>query len=166
MAIANQARQAVWRVDPDQPIADVQSLRGSIDVSLAGPRVLASGMTLLGAVALVLSAIGMYGLIAHDVGQRRREIGIRMALGAAPPRVLASITLRGLGVAAIGMAIGVPAAWGMARAIAAALPFIAPIDLGSIAALIALLAAVAVVASGLPALSASRIRPARVLQIE
>jgi predicted lysophospholipase L1 biosynthesis ABC-type transport system permease subunit len=166
MALADQARQAVWRVDPDQPIAGVQSLRGAIDDSLGGPRVLASAMTLLGTVALILSAIGMYGLIAHDVSQRRRELGIRMALGAAPARVLASITLRGLGIAAIGIAIGVPAAWGMARAIAAALPFVAPVQLGSIAALIAVLAAVALLASGLPAVSASRMRPARVLQIE
>jgi predicted lysophospholipase L1 biosynthesis ABC-type transport system permease subunit len=166
MALADRARQAVWSVDPDQPVVGVQTLRSFVDDSLAGPRVLAFGLSLMGTVALFLSAIGMYGLIAHDVEQRRRELGIRMALGAAPSRVLTSITMRGLGITAIGIAIGVPAAWGMARAIAAALPFIAPIHLGSIAALIAELAAGALVATGVPAVNASRIRPARVLQIE
>jgi putative ABC transport system permease protein len=166
MALADAARQAVWRVDPDQPVVGVQTLRASIDTSLAGPRVLAVALTLLGTVALVLSAIGMYGLIAHDVGQRRRELGIRMALGAAPGRVVAAVTLRGLAIAGVGVVIGLPAAWAMSRIIGAALPGLAAVRLGSLAILIAVLAAVALIASTVPALSAARIRPARVLQIE
>ncbi len=76
---------------------------------------------MMGAVALLLSAIGMYGLIAHDVSQRRREIGIRMALGAAPARVIGAITLRGLSITALGMIVGAPLAWAMTRAIASLL---------------------------------------------
>ena len=166
MALADAARQAVWQVDPDQPVVGLQSLRTAIDISLAGPRIFGTVLTMMGAVALALSAIGMYGLIAHDVSQRRRELGIRMALGAAPGRVVTAITLRGLAIAGVGIAIGLPAAWGMGQVIAAALPGIASIHLGSVGTLILVLAAVALAASSLPAVKASRIRPARVLQEE
>ena len=118
---------------------------------------------MMGAVALLLSAIGMYGLIAHDVSQRRREIGIRMALGAAPARVIGAVTLRGLSITGLGMILGVPLAWAMTRAIASLFQELAPIELRSIALLALLLVVVASVASCLPAVRAARIRPARVL---
>ena len=164
MVLADAARQAVWRVDPDQPIARVQTLRGHIESELGGPLVISQALMLIGGAALLLSAIGTYGLIAHDVAQRRREIGIRMALGAAPGRVIASVTRRGLAIAGLGMLLGLPLAWAMARAVAAALHGLAPVDLGSIAIIVVLLAAVAAVASSLPALRAARIRPGRLLQ--
>ena len=123
-----------------------------------------TGLTMMGAVALLLSAIGMYGLIAHDVSQRRREIGIRMALGAAPARVIGAVTLRGLSITGLGMILGGPLAWAMTRAIASLLQEVAPIELRSIAVLALLLVVVASVASCLPAVRAARIRPARVLQ--
>jgi hypothetical protein len=110
MALAPAARQAVRAVDPDQPVTAVQTLRAHIEQSLGGPRVISRALTMMGAVALLLSAIGMYGLIAHDVSQRRREIGIRMALGAAPARVIGAITARGLSITALGMLLGAPLA--------------------------------------------------------
>jgi predicted permease len=166
MALAAAARQAVWAVDPDQPVDLVQTLRHHIETELGGPLVISQALTVMGAVALLLSAIGMYGLISHDVGQRRREIGIQMALGAAPARVIRAVTLRGLSITGLGMALGVPLAWAMKRAIASAFQGLAPIELGSIALLVLLLGAVALVASYIPALRAARIRPARVLQSE
>ena len=166
MALAEAARQAVWAVDPDQPIARVQTLEHHIETSLSGPIVLSRALTIMGVVALVLSAIGMYGLIAHDVSQRRREIGIKMALGAAPSRVVGSVVLRGLAITGLGMALGGPLAWAMERAIAAVFEGLAPLDLRSIGFLVLLLALVALVASSLPALYAARIRPARVLQVD
>ena len=164
MALAPAARQAVWAVDPDQPVTAVQTLRAHIEQSLGGPRVISRALTLMGAVALLLSAIGMYGLIAHDVSQRRREIGIRMALGAAPARVIGAVTLRGLSITGLGMILGVPLAWAMTRALASVLQEVAPIEVRSIALLALLLVVVASVASCLPAVRAARIRPARVLQ--
>jgi hypothetical protein len=166
MALADAARAAVWAVDPDQPVVAVQSLRGHIESSLAGPRVLSQGLAMMGAVALLLSAIGMYGLIAHDVGQRRREIGIRMALGAAPRTVVRAVVARGLGIALLGMVLGGPLAWGMAQAIRAAFPSFAMVHASSIAALVGLLALVAAVASWVPAANAARTRPAQVLQAD
>jgi predicted permease len=166
MALAMAARQAVWKVDPDQPVDRVVTLRDHIETELSGPVVISRALTMMGGVALLLSAIGMYGLISHDVAQRRREIGIRMALGAAPARVIGGVTLRGLTITGLGMALGLPAAWAMTRAIAATFQGLAPIELGSIALLVALLGAVALVASYVPALRAARIRPARVLQSE
>ena len=120
---------------------------------------------MMGAVALLLSAIGMYGLIAHDVSQRRREIGIRMALGAAPARVIGAVTLRGLSITGLGMVLGAPLAWALTRAIALAASGGGPgRSLRSIALLALMLAAVGSIASCLPAVRAARIRPARVLQ--
>jgi putative ABC transport system permease protein len=78
--------------------------------------------------------------------------------------VIASVTRRGLAIAGLGMVLGLPLAWAMARAVAAALQGLAPVDPGAIAIIVVLLAAVAAVASSLPALRAARIRPARVLQ--
>jgi putative ABC transport system permease protein len=166
MALAPAVRQAVWAVDPDQPVDLVQTLRHHIESTLSGPRVISQALRTMGAVALLLSAIGMYGLIAHDVGQRRREIGIRMALGAAPLRVIGAVTLRGLGIAGLGMTLGVPAAWAMKRAIAAAFQGLVQLELRSIALVVVLLGLVALVASYVPAVRAARIRPARVLQSE
>ena len=164
MALASAARQAVWAVDPDQPVTAVQTLRAHVEQSLGGPRVISWALTMMGAVALVLSAIGMYGLIAHDVSQRRREIGIRMALGAAPARVIGGVALRGLLITGLGMILGGPMAWAMTRAIASLLQEVAPVQLRSIAVLALLLVMVASVASCVPAVRAARIRPARVLQ--
>jgi ABC-type antimicrobial peptide transport system permease subunit len=166
MALASAARQAVWAVDPDQPVVSVQTLRQAIDTSLAGPRVIAIVLTMMGAAAVILSAIGMHGMIAHDVAQRRREMGIRLALGAAPRQVVAAIVRRGVGIAGVGIAIGLPVAWALGRVIDAALPGVATMRFGWIAILIALLGAIAALSSGLPAINASRIRPARVLQTD
>ena len=115
MALASAAREAVWAVDPNQPVAAVETLRQAIDTSLAGPRVLAIVLTMMGAAAVILSAIGMHGMIAHDVGQRRREMGIRLALGAAPRQVVAAITLRGVGIAGVGIVVGLPVAWALGQ---------------------------------------------------
>ena len=147
MALASAAREAVWAVDPDQPVVAVQTLRDAIDASLAGPRVLAIVLTMMGAAAVILSAIGMHGMIAHDVAQRRREMGIRLALEAAPRQVVAAITMRGVGIAGLGIVIGLPMAWALGQVIDAALPGVASMRLGWIAILTVLLAAIAALSS-------------------
>ena len=131
-----------------------------------GDPVQRADLEIAGAAAVILSAIGMHGMIAHDVAQRRREMGIRMALGAAPRQVVAAITLRGVAIAGVGIAVGLPAAWALGRVIAAALPGLASMQLGWIAILAVLLSAIAAISSSLPALNAARIRPARVLQTD
>lgn len=166
MQLAESAREAVWAVDPDQPVSRVQTLRHHIETDLAGPIMIANVLTIMGTLALILSAIGMYGLIAYDVSQRRREIGIRMALGAAPRSVVGRVTLQGVGIAGVGILLGLPLAWAMVRAIEAALQGIVPVSFTTVLVVMAVLATVAFVASGLPALRASRIRPAQVLQVE
>jgi predicted permease len=166
MAMADAARAAVWAVDPEQPVSRVQTLRQSIETSLSGPVAIANILRTMGALAVILSAIGMYGLIAYDVARRRREIGIHMALGAAPRKVIARVTRQGVAITAVGLAIGMPLAWGMLRAIESALQGIVPVDFSSVLVICAILVGVACVASWLPALKASRIRPAAVLQLE
>ena len=109
--LGDEIRAAVWRVDPDLPVDSVQSLWGHIEVQLSGPKVISQTLTIFGLLALVLSAIGTYGVIAHHASQRRREIGIRMALGARRSQVVAWITLRGLTLAGLGFAVGLPLAF-------------------------------------------------------
>ena len=159
-------RAAVWRVDPEQPVSRVQTLRQHIQTELAGPRVIGQSLTVIGALALILSAIGMYGLISYDVAQRRREIGIRMAMGAAPGQVVRRITAQGLAIAGLGLLVGLPIAWGMLRAIGTTLQDIAPVHGGMLLGLVGLLLTVATIASFLPARHASRIQPSRVLQLD
>ncbi len=166
MAFAEEARRAVWAVDPDQAVSPPRSLRSHIESELGGPLIISRVLTLIGVLALVLSAIGINGLIAHDVSQRRREIGIRMALGAAPSRVVGSVTLGGMAVAGLGLVLGLPAAWAMSRAISSALEGSAAINPFLLLGLMVLLEVVALVASYVPARWAAGIRPGNVLQAE
>ena len=166
MSLVDPVRDAVWAVDPDQPVSLAQTLRHHIETELSGPRVIGQSLTVIGAAALLLSAIGMFGLISYDVGQRRREIGIRMAMGAAPAQVVRGVALQGMTITGLGLLVGVPLAWGMIRAIGATFQELAPVHWATLAGLVGLLVAVSAVASYLPARRASRIHPSRVLQMD
>jgi putative ABC transport system permease protein len=164
MALADQAREAVWAVDPDQAVSPPTSLRSHIETELGGPLIVSRVLTMIGLLALALSAIGINGLIAHDVSLRRREIGIRLALGAAPSQVVGKVTLGGMAVAGIGLLLGLPAAWAMSRAISAALEGAATMSILQLLLIMGLLEAVALIASYVPARRAAGIRPGSVLQ--
>ena len=101
---------ALRRLDPALPIFEGRPLSVAVDAGVAGVREVAAVMGVFGVLALLLSAIGVYGVMAYSVGQRERELGIRMALGAAPRAVLGAIVRQGLGTAAVGLCIGVLAA--------------------------------------------------------
>jgi ABC-type antimicrobial peptide transport system permease subunit len=109
--------------------------------------------------ALLLAAIGSYGVLSYMVTERRREIGIRIALGAARSQVLTQILKQGLGVTAMGVAIGLAGALAVNRLIGSLLFGVQPTDAATIAFVIATITAVAVVASWLPAWRASRVDP-------
>ncbi|MEE2778627.1 MAG: FtsX-like permease family protein, partial [Acidobacteriota bacterium] len=159
-------RRAVWAVDPDQAISQIQTLRQLLESSLAGPRVIGQGVAVVGAAAVVLSAIGMFGLISYDVGQRRREIGIRVAMGASPRQVIRGVTYQGLSISGLGLLIGLPLAWGMFEMIGAAFQDLLPMHVGTLAGLVGLLVVVSCFASYLPARRAARIQPSQVLQLD
>ncbi|MBT8338280.1 MAG: ABC transporter permease, partial [Gemmatimonadetes bacterium] len=110
-------RQAIWSVEADQPVAQLRTVQAHIDESLAGPQALSLFLMIIGAVALSLAAMGIYGVMAHAVEQQRREIGIRMALGAGRGKVVGMVTRTGLTLAGAGMLLGVPLAYLMFRGI-------------------------------------------------
>lgn len=117
--------------------------------------------------AMFLSAIGIYGVMAHSVLQERREMGIRLAMGARSGQLVGMVTRRGLILSAVGMALGIPLAFGIHRAVMSTLSLF-DADLGYGIALTAagLLVGVAILASYLPARSAARVQPTQALSLE
>lgn len=163
--LAADIRQAVWRVEADQPVADIRTLRDYIDESLAGPRSISLFLTVMGGIALLLAAMGIYGVMSHSVTQQRKEIGIRMALGAGRGSVVGMVTRTGLGLAGIGMLLGLPLAWVIFRGFASAVDlFAGDVGLGYAATLTGALLAVAALSTWLPARRASGVSPVRALR--
>jgi len=164
-SVAADVRQAVWGVNPDQPVAQLRTLDDFVAESLAGPRTISLFLTAMGVIALLLAAMGIYGVMAHAVAQQRREIGIRMALGAGRGRVVGMVTKSGLSLAGIGMLLGLPLSWLMYRAIVSALNlFDAPLGPRFAVWVTLALAGVAVVSTWLPARRASGVHPAAALR--
>jgi ABC-type antimicrobial peptide transport system permease subunit len=134
--------------------------------SISRPRLLAQLLGAFAGLALLLAAIGVYGVLSYMVTERRREIGIRVALGATRSHVLTQVLKQGLQVTAIGVAIGLAGALAVNRLIASLLFGVRPTDIVTIAFVIATITVVAVVASWLPAWRASRLDPNIVLRDE
>jgi predicted permease len=152
-------RAAVLRVDPEVPVGDMKTMTDWIDNSLVSRR---SPMLLAGifsAVALVLATVGIYGVLAYAVGQRRREIGVRMALGALPQQVLGQFLGLGARLVAIGCLLGAVGGWLTGRAMADLLYGVGSLDIGVFAATAALLAGVSLAACLVPAMRAARVPP-------
>ncbi|MEM9293488.1 MAG: ABC transporter permease [Acidobacteriota bacterium] len=120
-ALAPALREAVWAVDPAQPISALQSMEDRLDGALAGPRFQASMFSVFGLVALLLAALGVYGLMAHAVMERRQEIGMRRALGAQGGDVARLVLRRALVLTLLGAALGVVLAAFVTRIFAATL---------------------------------------------
>jgi predicted permease len=165
LGLVPEIRRAVRGVD-DLPIFEVRLLEDQLGDSWARTRftaMLIGGFALL---ALLLAAGGIYGIISHSVGQRRRELGIRVALGAAPIDLIRLVVGLGAGLAGIGVAIGIGAAYLLTRAVRAMLFGVDPADPVVYLAQALLLMAVAVLASYLPARRASRMDPVATLRAE
>ncbi|MEE8147251.1 MAG: FtsX-like permease family protein, partial [Longimicrobiales bacterium] len=134
--------------------------------SLSGPITIARFLTIFGVLAMALSALGIYGVIAHSVSQQTREIGIRMALGARGGEVVGQVTRQGMTLSGIGILIGLPLAWAMTRVIASSLNAVGDLTAGSFPLILVGLTTVAMIASYLPARRAASVEPARALQSE
>jgi putative ABC transport system permease protein len=146
------------------PMSDVRSLQTVTDNALSEPRFATTLIAVFGGLALLLATIGIYGVISLRVARRGREIGIRMALGAPARAVLAMILHRGVAIAAVGVAIGTVGALLATRALGGLLYGVGALDLATFAAVPLVLAGVAMLASLLPALRATRIDPAIALR--
>ena len=162
----NEVRQAVWSVNSSLPLASVQTMKDIYDESLARTSFTLVMLGIAGAMALVLGVVGIYGVISYAVSQRRREIGIRLALGAPQSELRRMFVLSGLTLAGIGVAIGLVAAAGLMRLMKSLLFGITPLDpLAYVAAPVVLVAA-AVLASYLPARRAAAVDPVEALRAE
>ncbi len=157
---------AIRSVDPEQPVTDVQTMEKSIHNRAIGLNYMAVLMGVFGVLALVLSGIGVYGVMAYLVYEQTREIGIRMALGAKRWSVMAMIFRRGMTTIAIGIAVGMPLAWGFARLLASMIYGVKPGDAVTFVGIPLALAAAAAAAIFVPARRAMKIDPIVALRYE
>jgi putative ABC transport system permease protein len=164
--IAGAVRNAIWRVDRDQPVWRVRSMDRVLDEARGGPKLTAGLMVGFAAVALVLAAIGVYGVTSYAVARRTQEVGIRMALGARRGQVLRMVLAEGMRTTAIAIAVGLVAASGATRLLASQLFGVSPLDPLTFGTVPALLGIVALIACYLPARRASRVDPIVALRAE
>jgi putative ABC transport system permease protein len=159
MSIANDVRRAVWSVDKDQPVWSVSSLDDIVARSHGSTRFLAWLLAIFSAVALVLAASGIYGVMSYSVTERTHEIGIRIALGASADRVMRDIVGRGLALTAVALVIGLAGAAVLGRLARGVLFGVTPGDPATLAGAAALLALVSLAACYIPARRAARVDP-------
>jgi predicted permease len=162
----NLVREAVRSVDPDQPISGVANMDELLSRSVGQRRLSMMLLSLFSGIALVLASIGIYGVMSYSVTQRSRELGVRIALGADRSDVLRLVLRQGMGLALLGIGIGLAAALGLTRLIESQLYGIAATDPATFALVAAVLAATALLANLVPAIRAMRMDPAVVLREE
>jgi putative ABC transport system permease protein len=159
MAMSRAVEDAIHEVNPALPVFGQRSLEQSISVAYFGQNMGGSLLGVFGALALALAAVGLYGVLAYSVTQRSREVGIRMALGAARGDVLRLVLGQGLRLAGLGLLIGLAVSIAVTRLMITLLFGVSPTDPATIAGVSALLVAVSLAASFLPAYRASKIDP-------
>jgi predicted permease len=160
------ARHAVQQIDSTLPLVDMKTLEKQVDNSLVTERLVATLSSAFGALATLLASIGLYGVMAYTVARRTREIGIRMALGAATSNVVWLVMKEVLVLVGIGIVLGLAASWGLTRYVQKQLYGIQPNDLMTILLATIGIACVALAAGYVPARRATRMDPIRALRWE
>jgi putative ABC transport system permease protein len=157
-------RAAVHAIDPAQPLVNFRTMTDALHATVAQPRLQTLLLVLFAGVALMLAAVGVYGLVAYTVSQRIPEIGVRIAVGASPERVVGMVVSEAVWLAGKGIALGLVAAFVAAGAMQKMLFQVGWLDPVSFAGAAAALAATALLASYIPARRAARISPVTALQ--
>jgi predicted permease len=158
-ALAPEARRVVQQLDPRLSILNVGTLADQIDLALSPQRIVVVLLSIFGVLALVLAAMGLYGVASYSVSQRTREIGIRMALGATRTSVMRLVLLQGMALVGVGLVAGLASAALLARSVQGLLVGVPPADPITYAVTAVLLALIAAAASYFPARRATRIDP-------
>jgi putative ABC transport system permease protein len=159
-------RNAVWSVDKDLAMANVTTMRQILSASTAGPRFTMALLTAFAALAMLLAAIGIYGVVSYSVAQRTHEIGVRMALGARAGDVMRMVVSQGVKLTAVGVVAGLAGAFALTRLMESLLFEVSATDPAVFGAVALALVAVALVASLIPARRAARVDPMVALRYE
>ena len=165
-ALARTVRARIRALDPALPVASVQTMKEIVSRSAAVPRFNALLVSLFAALALLLAAIGVGGMLATSISRRLPELGVRMALGAQRRTLVAMVIRHGMVLAAAGLAVGLPSAWLLSRVLSSLLFEISPRDPITFATVAAVLSVVALVACAIPAWRVTRVDPITVLRME
>jgi len=166
MAIAGAVQRVVAAIDPNVPVVEMRTQEDQIRETLGTERMFAGVVSSFGAIAALLAAIGLYGVMAYAVARRTNEIGIRLALGAGRADVQWMVLRESLWMVAAGLALGIPAALALTKLVRGSLYGIEPNDPLSFVAAGALMVAVAATAAWIPARRAARVDPMRALRCE
>jgi putative ABC transport system permease protein len=166
LALAPALRAAMREIDPQTPLFRLRTMDDVVQASMSRPRFLALLLSILSAMALLLAAVGIYGVIAYQVAQRRREIGVRVALGADRGSIARLVLADGLRLVVAGVALGIAGALALTRVLEGLLYEVSPLDLPSFLAATIVLLAVAATACWLPAIHATRVDPMVALRAE
>jgi predicted permease len=163
---ATPVREAIWSVNRDQTITSLETMSSIVGGTMSRPRLLATLLLLFGIMGLSLGALGIYGVLAYAVTQRRQELGVRVALGATPASMLGLIVRQGMVLALIGIVVGVAGAFALTRVMSAVLYEVRATDPLTFAIVIVVLLGTAFVASWLPGRRALRIDPVEALRYD
>lgn len=166
LTFAQAVRSQIVKIDPDQPISDVNTLEKVIKDQLLGLSYVAVMLSVLGIIALVLASVGVYGVMAYSVTERTHEIGVRVALGAQPRDVLRLVLTRGAVMTVIGLLIGLPIAWVMARFLAGLFFGVNATDVATFSGITFLMCVITLLACYMPAHHAMSVDPTVALHEE
>jgi predicted permease len=166
MAILPAVRAEIRAIDPALPLTNVLTMEEVIGASAAAHQFNTTLVGLFGVLALVLAAIGIGGVLATSVARRTREFGVRLALGAEPESLIRMVMRQAFGLAAVGLAAGLPAAWLLSRVMSSLLFDVSPRDPLTFAAVIGVIAGVTAIAGFTPAWRASKVEPVTALRVE
>jgi putative ABC transport system permease protein len=165
-SVATSVEREVHRLDPDQPVAALRPMDAVVEEALSSARFNTVLLGIFAVIAFTLAAVGIYGVISYDVTQRIHELGIRLALGAQPEHVTRLVVGQGAALAALGIVVGLAAAFALTRLMSTMLFGVEPRDFYTFASISILLGAVALAASYLPSRRAMALDPVAALRHE